>query len=350
MKCRRSSSESAWSYHSRCPCQSQSCSLIVGTSPRPDPAVDREHRLVERVRMQRVREASRLLVERGRARSMAGSRARRRARRQREGRYEQDQEIAVGREEDALDEDHPGETGKVAEDERRHAPTRPDTGLARRSHRRDPICAGTSPGCGATRPAYDWAGARAAVCGGRAARPGASRLPRAAGAACHGPGRRGGARARRDAGLRGRHGHGQEPRVPRSRRALRAPRIVSRRPRWRCSRSSCTTTCRWPPPRAASRSGPSCSRAARTTPAGAWWCSSACGSSTRRTATPSTRLRPWLDTTSTGDRAELDHEPPRGAWAEVAVGPERCLGARCTYLGDVLRRGGARAGRAMPTS
>ena len=39
------------------------------------------------------------------------------------------------------------------------------------------------------------------------------------------------------------------------------------------------------------------------------------------------RLRPWLDTTLTGDRAELDHVPPAGAWAEVAVGPERCLGA-----------------------
>ena len=43
------------------------------------------------------------------------------------------------------------------------------------------------------------------------------------------------------------------------------------------------------------------------------------------------RLRPWLDTTLTGDRAELDHEPPAGAWSEVAVGPERCLGARCTF-------------------
>ena len=43
------------------------------------------------------------------------------------------------------------------------------------------------------------------------------------------------------------------------------------------------------------------------------------------------RLRPWLDATLTGDRAELDHEPPAGAWAEVAVGPERCLGARCTF-------------------
>jgi ATP-dependent DNA helicase DinG len=43
------------------------------------------------------------------------------------------------------------------------------------------------------------------------------------------------------------------------------------------------------------------------------------------------RLRPWLDATLTGDRAELDHEPPAGAWGEVAVGPERCLGARCHF-------------------
>jgi ATP-dependent DNA helicase DinG len=43
------------------------------------------------------------------------------------------------------------------------------------------------------------------------------------------------------------------------------------------------------------------------------------------------RLRPWLDTTVTGDRAELDHVPHPAAWTEVAVGPERCLGARCAY-------------------
>ena len=45
------------------------------------------------------------------------------------------------------------------------------------------------------------------------------------------------------------------------------------------------------------------------------------------------RLRPWLDTTLTGDRAELDHEPPAGAWAEVAVGPERCLRRALHVLG-----------------
>ena len=53
----------------------------------------------------------------------------------RDGRHEQDQEVAVGREEDALDEDHPAEAGEVAEHERRHAPTRPNPGLARRLHR-----------------------------------------------------------------------------------------------------------------------------------------------------------------------------------------------------------------------
>ena len=62
------------------------------------------------------------------------------------------------------------------------------------------------------------------------------------------------------------------------------------------------------------------------------------------------RLRPWLDTTLRGDRAELDHVPPAGAWAEVAVGPERCLGAALHVLVDLLRRGGARPRRSTPRS
>jgi ATP-dependent DNA helicase DinG len=41
------------------------------------------------------------------------------------------------------------------------------------------------------------------------------------------------------------------------------------------------------------------------------------------------RLRPWLARTETGDRAELDFAPPPGLWSELAVGPERCRGARC---------------------
>src|SRR4051794_12145038 len=38
------------------------------------------------------------------------------------------------------------------------------------------------------------------------------------------------------------------------------------------------------------------------------------------------RLRPWLASTATGDRAELDELPPPDLWAQLAVGPDRCRG------------------------
>jgi ATP-dependent DNA helicase DinG len=41
------------------------------------------------------------------------------------------------------------------------------------------------------------------------------------------------------------------------------------------------------------------------------------------------RLLPWIGTTKTGDRAELDEEPPPALWSELAVGSDRCLGRRC---------------------
>ena len=41
------------------------------------------------------------------------------------------------------------------------------------------------------------------------------------------------------------------------------------------------------------------------------------------------RLRPWIGTTKTGDRAELREEPPPALWSELAVGSDRCLGRRC---------------------
>jgi ATP-dependent DNA helicase DinG len=41
------------------------------------------------------------------------------------------------------------------------------------------------------------------------------------------------------------------------------------------------------------------------------------------------RLRGWIETTETGDRAELDFEPPPSLWADLAVGGDRCLGRRC---------------------
>ena len=41
------------------------------------------------------------------------------------------------------------------------------------------------------------------------------------------------------------------------------------------------------------------------------------------------RLRPWLASTQTGDRAELEVAPPAGLWSQLTVGPDRCRGARC---------------------
>ncbi len=40
----------------------------------------------------------------------------------------------------------------------------------------------------------------------------------------------------------------------------------------------------------------------------------------------------WLDTTETGDRAELELEPSEALWAEIAVGPDRCSGRRCPFV------------------
>ena len=44
------------------------------------------------------------------------------------------------------------------------------------------------------------------------------------------------------------------------------------------------------------------------------------------------RIRPWLETTETGDRAELDFEPSSSLWAELAVGSDRCTGKRCPFV------------------
>jgi ATP-dependent DNA helicase DinG len=43
------------------------------------------------------------------------------------------------------------------------------------------------------------------------------------------------------------------------------------------------------------------------------------------------RLQGWIETTETGDRAELDFEPRPSLWAEVAVGADRCAGRRCPF-------------------
>ena len=44
-------------------------------------------------------------------------------------------------------------------------------------------------------------------------------------------------------------------------------------------------------------------------------------------------MRGWIETTETGDRAELEVEPPSAVWAEIAVGADRCLGRRCAFAG-----------------
>jgi ATP-dependent DNA helicase DinG len=49
-------------------------------------------------------------------------------------------------------------------------------------------------------------------------------------------------------------------------------------------------------------------------------------------ATAFESMRSWIETTASGDRAELDFEPAETLWAELAVGAERCLGRRCAFL------------------
>jgi ATP-dependent DNA helicase DinG len=44
------------------------------------------------------------------------------------------------------------------------------------------------------------------------------------------------------------------------------------------------------------------------------------------------RLEDWIETTETGDRAELPFEPSPTLWSEIAVGPDRCAGKRCAFL------------------
>jgi ATP-dependent DNA helicase DinG len=44
-------------------------------------------------------------------------------------------------------------------------------------------------------------------------------------------------------------------------------------------------------------------------------------------------MRPWIESTETGDRAELEVEPSQTLWAELAVGSDRCLGRTCPYVG-----------------
>jgi ATP-dependent DNA helicase DinG len=44
------------------------------------------------------------------------------------------------------------------------------------------------------------------------------------------------------------------------------------------------------------------------------------------------RLLPWIESTESGDRAELQEEPSHTLWSELAVGADRCAGRRCPFL------------------
>ncbi len=52
----------------------------------------------------------------------------------------------------------------------------------------------------------------------------------------------------------------------------------------------------------------------------------------RRDARAWEAMQGWLDSTETGDRAELELEPTEAFWAELAVGPDRCSGRRCPFV------------------
>jgi ATP-dependent DNA helicase DinG len=56
------------------------------------------------------------------------------------------------------------------------------------------------------------------------------------------------------------------------------------------------------------------------------------GAATQRRALD--RLRAWAGTTTTGDREELDDEPPPELWRAVSVGPDECPGAARCPAGD----------------
>ena len=51
------------------------------------------------------------------------------------------------------------------------------------------------------------------------------------------------------------------------------------------------------------------------------------------------RMLPWIGSTATGDRAELDEEPSAALWSELAVGSDRCLGRRCARVSTCFAEG-----------
>ena len=111
----------------------------------------------------------------------------------------------------------------------------------------------------------------------------------------------------------------------------------------------CTTTCRWPRRRSGRRSAVVLKGRSN------YVCRLHAGQVEARlfdVRSPDAleRLRPWLATTATGDRAELDFSPPPALWAELAVGPDRCRGRRCPLISTCFSEQARQRSRARPTS
>ena len=110
-----------------------------------------------------------------------------------------------------------------------------------------------------------------------------------------------------------------------------------------------------PPPlpaRSDARSTSPSSRAGRTTSAAAASTGSTSSAGLFRTdedAAAYERLRDWIETTETGDRAELDFEPSTTLWAELAVGRRPLRGPPLPESRAASPRRRA-SGRARPSS
>ena len=73
--------------------------------------------------------------------------------------------------------------------------------------------------------------------------------------------------------------------------------------------------------------------------AGRWFGAASRKAGRRRGASP----RGWADSTTSGDRAELDFEPSNAAWSSVSVTADECPGARRCPSGDECFAEAARA-------
>jgi ATP-dependent DNA helicase DinG len=56
-------------------------------------------------------------------------------------------------------------------------------------------------------------------------------------------------------------------------------------------------------------------------------------------------MRAWLESTDSGDRVELEIEPPDSLWAELAVGADGCIGRNCAFVASCFSEAARRRAR-----